>query len=195
MTNSEAIKSSYPSNPDVRCAVAAGEAHFVGADGPPGSLPKSTQKSSLTVSPPSAAQSSCNRDEPVSGHVGIKLVVPRAVERIGDVQPLAVEAQLQHLRPAGECDVPSPIVSCPARPPHQTCAASFGWAGSLTSYRRMSPCSQSEKYSQRSSSDSDQVGDQPRHGKRPALTFDRRDLDHLFDLPGLPADANATSCC
>ena len=39
----------------------------------------------------------------------------------------------------------------PSRPPHQTWPVSFGLAGSLMSYWRMSPCSQLEKYRQRSS--------------------------------------------
>src|SRR6185369_2980700 len=36
----------------------------------------------------------------VLGDVGIELVVPTAEERVGHVQALAVEAQLQHLRAA-----------------------------------------------------------------------------------------------
>jgi hypothetical protein len=42
----------------------------------------------------------------------------------------------------------------PITPPSQTRPVSFGFAGSLTSYWRMSPCSQLEKYSQRSSIES-----------------------------------------
>ena len=34
------------------------------------------------------------------GHLGIELVVPDTVQRAGDIEPLAVAAQLQHLRPA-----------------------------------------------------------------------------------------------
>src|SRR5271166_1221716 len=38
----------------------------------------------------------------VLGDLGVKLVVPRAVKGIGDVEAFAVEAELEHLRPAAE---------------------------------------------------------------------------------------------
>ena len=39
--------------------------------------------------------------EPPCADVRVELVVPTAEERVGDVEPLAVEAELQHLRAAG----------------------------------------------------------------------------------------------
>jgi hypothetical protein len=36
------------------------------------------------------------------GDLGVELVIPRTVERVSDVQPLAIEAELKHLRTAIE---------------------------------------------------------------------------------------------
>src|SRR5262245_46567776 len=38
--------------------------------------------------------------EPAPDAVGIELLVPRAIERVGHVEPLSVAADLHHLRPA-----------------------------------------------------------------------------------------------
>src|SRR5262249_41601363 len=40
------------------------------------------------------------------GNIRVELIVPTAVERVGDVQSFAVEAQLQHLRAATGICVP-----------------------------------------------------------------------------------------
>lgn len=51
---------------------------------------------------PDASRSAYSRQVTAGlGHRGIKLVVPTAVERIGDIQPPAVETELQHLRTTG----------------------------------------------------------------------------------------------
>ena len=83
--------------------------------GPPGSLPKSTKNSSLIVRPPRRVAVDLQQVRARLGHLGIELVVPTAVERIGDVQPPAVEAELQHLRAAGEFAPARPAALCPAR--------------------------------------------------------------------------------
>ena len=36
------------------------------------------------------------------GDVGIELIIPSAVERVGDEQPFAILAELNHLRTAGD---------------------------------------------------------------------------------------------
>ncbi len=38
-------------------------------------------------------------------HVGIKLVIPHAIKRASDIEPLAVEAKLEHLRPTDEAGI------------------------------------------------------------------------------------------
>ena len=74
--------------------------------GPHGSFPKSTNSRSLqlhaaalgvTVDP--------HHPRALLGHLRIKLVVPNAIQRTADIQPLSVETELQHLWAAGEVRV------------------------------------------------------------------------------------------
>jgi len=112
--------------------------------GPAGSCRSRRRKFSLTVNPPSAAQSSCKHARAGAGHVGVELVVPGAVQRIRHVQPLAVEAQLQHLRPAFEsAPLDRSLLAQNSTAPDLRRQLRMG--GTRTSYRRMSPWSQSEK--------------------------------------------------
>src|SRR5436190_5518024 len=39
---------------------------------------------------------------PCFGDLGVELVIPRTIERVGDVEPLAIKAELKHLRTAIE---------------------------------------------------------------------------------------------
>ena len=145
--------------------------------------------------PPAGIAIDLQRGTSRLGHVGIELVVPTAEERVGDVQPPAVEAELQHLRAAGELRAAPLRAPCRARRRARAGRSASGSAGSLTSYCRMSPCSQLEKYSQRSSIDSTRSVIRPGTGNGQPFVLDRLDLDHLLDLPLCrPPCASATSC-
>ena len=75
----------------------------------------------------------------------VELGVDRAVERIGEVDPLAVAADLDDLRPAVERL--AGFAGCAARaamPPIRTFPFSTGANGSDTSYCSMSPVPQQE---------------------------------------------------
>ena len=104
--------------------------------------------------------------------VRVELVVPAAEQRVGPPEPLAVEAQLQHLRPPGQ-RAPRGRLGLPKEAPQpQLARRATGLRGvaSGTSYCRMSPCSQSEKYSQRSSRESTRSVIRPGTGKSQPLT-------------------------
>ena len=109
--------------------------------GPSGRSWKSTKKSGSTSMPPFGSQSIRSSQR---AQLGVELVVPGRVERVGDVEPAAVERELQHLRPAVQLAA-ARRSACPSTPPSQSWPVSFGFAGSETSYWRRSPCSQLEK--------------------------------------------------
>ncbi len=90
------------SNPDIRCRVTTGEANLVRSCGPP-RLFAEIDEQLLGQLHAAAFGVAIDHRHPrtLLGHFWIELIVPDAVQRTGHVQPLPVQAQLQHLRAAG----------------------------------------------------------------------------------------------
>ena len=103
--------------------------------------------------PPSAATSSLAIQAPTP--VRVELLVPRAVQRVGEVDALAVPADLDHLRAAAERLVRPGRVRrrAPTMPPIRTEPVSTGCSGSETSYCLSSPVPQHDTYRYLSSTD------------------------------------------
>ena len=86
--------------------------------------------------------------------VGIEHLVPRRLERVGDIDPSAVAADLHHLRPATQRQIGRHGMRPASHDPAEADRAiSRGWNGSLTSYCLSSPVPQQDTYSQWSSTD------------------------------------------
>src|SRR5262249_11740631 len=90
-----------PLDPDIGGAVATGIAHLVGTCGTIGLLREVDEEALVERH---AAVHGVAVDLEKRGasprHVGVELVVPRAQERVRHIEPLAVQAELQHLWPA-----------------------------------------------------------------------------------------------
>ena len=95
------------------------------------------------LSPPSGPR--VELGHPGADPVGVELIVPRPVQRVGEVDALAVAADLDHLRSARERHVGR--AGCGVRltmPPSRTDPTWVGCAGSETSNCFISPVPQQE---------------------------------------------------
>src|SRR5262249_50718570 len=97
------LVASIPLDPDIRSAVPAGVTHLVRARRT-SSLLAEVDEEPLVELHAAVARVAIDLQQVRSlfRQVGIELVVPAAVERVGDVESLAVQAELQHLRPASQ---------------------------------------------------------------------------------------------
>ena len=93
--------------------------------GPSGRSWKSTKKSGSISMPPSGAQ--FDPQQP-GAQLGIELVVPGRVERVGDVEPAAVERELEHLRAAVQLAA-ARRSACRARRRARAGRSASGWPG------------------------------------------------------------------
>src|SRR5215210_6514926 len=86
------------SDPDVRGYVASGIAHLVGTGGSSGFFTE-VHVEVLVDLHASLFGVAVDLEQvgALFGHLGVELVVPAAVERVGHVESLAVERELQHL--------------------------------------------------------------------------------------------------
>ena len=82
------------SNPNIRRAIAPREADLVRSHRPARLFPEIDQEIGVKRQPPIGVAVQLQQDRALFGDVGIELIVPRAVERVGDVQAFAVEADL-----------------------------------------------------------------------------------------------------
>src|SRR4051794_16146736 len=89
------------SRPDVRGRVARREADLVGTGGAIGLLAEVDEEPLIEFHPPGILIAIDEQNvRALLRNLGIKLIVPLAEQRIRDVEATAVEAELQHLRPA-----------------------------------------------------------------------------------------------
>src|SRR5437870_3640616 len=91
--------------PDIRRRIAGGEADFVGAGGAVGLLAEIDVEALVERHAALALRGVAIDLQEVGALLGdlrIELVVPFAVEGVGDVEAFAVEAELEHLRAAAE---------------------------------------------------------------------------------------------
>src|SRR5262245_11065185 len=87
-----------PSYPDVRRAISTREADFMSPRWPIRLFAEIDEEAVIELQPALGRVAvELQQVRPLLCHIGIELVVPLAVERVGDVEPAAVEAQLQHL--------------------------------------------------------------------------------------------------
>src|SRR5215217_1739824 len=88
-------------DPDVRGYVASGVAHLVGADGA-GGFSAEVHVEVLVDLHPAVLGVAVDLEQVRAflGELGVELVVPAAIERVGHIEPLAVERELEHLRAA-----------------------------------------------------------------------------------------------
>src|SRR3954452_1172305 len=84
---------------DLGGAVAALEAHLVGASGAGGAVVEVDEE--IAVDLHAAVGRAVDSEQP-GAQLGVELVVPGRVQRVGDVEPAPVQRQLDHLRPAVE---------------------------------------------------------------------------------------------
>ncbi len=96
------------------------------------------------------------------GDLGIKLIVPSAVERIGDVQPPAVQAELEHLRAAGEFAAVN-LPGLADQPADIDLPRSFGLNGSRDVVLPNVPLQPVGEIQESIVHRDDQIGDQPGH--------------------------------
>src|SRR5215210_3211967 len=86
-------------DPDVRGYVASRVAHLVGTGGSTGFFTEVHVEVLVDLHAPLFGVAvDLEQVGALFGHLGVELVVPAAVERVGDVEPLAVEGELEHLR-------------------------------------------------------------------------------------------------
>src|SRR5215216_1773214 len=86
-------------DPDVRGYVASGVAHLVGAGGA-GGFSAEVHVEVLVDLHPAVLGVAVDLEQVRAflGELGVELVVPATIERVGHVEPLAVERELEHLR-------------------------------------------------------------------------------------------------
>src|SRR5262245_29792570 len=90
-------------DPDIRRAVATQEANLVRPCGSCRLRPKIDTEILVQLHPARLRIAiDLQQRRALFSDLRIELIVPARKERVGDVQPLAVEAELQHLRPAGD---------------------------------------------------------------------------------------------
>src|SRR5688500_4209836 len=82
------VRPEGPSLEDLRCAVAALEAHLVRARRTAGAVVEVDEEVRVDLHP--AVGVAVHLEQP-GAQLGVELVVPRRVERVGDVEPAAVE--------------------------------------------------------------------------------------------------------
>src|SRR3954468_1635182 len=82
---------------DLRGAVAALEAHLVGAGGAGGAVVEVDEEVVVDLHP--TVGRAVDSQQP-GAQPGVELVVPGRVQRGGDLEPEAVQGELEHLRPA-----------------------------------------------------------------------------------------------
>src|SRR5687767_8217815 len=88
-------------DPDVRGYVASGVAHLVGAGGSGGFLTEVHVEVLVDLHAPLFGVAvDLEQVGALFGHLGVELVVPAAIERVGHIEPLAVQRELEHLRAA-----------------------------------------------------------------------------------------------
>src|SRR5215212_12214510 len=101
LLRSTTVRRPPTSDPDVRGYVSPRVAHLVGAGGAGWFLAKVHVE--VFVDLHAAILGIAVDLEQVGtflGHLGVKLVVPAAIKRVGHIEPLAVERELEHLRAA-----------------------------------------------------------------------------------------------
>src|ERR687889_2538358 len=85
-------------DPNVRGYVTSGVAHLVGAGGSSGFFTEVHVEVLVDLHAPLFGVAvDLEQVGTLFGHLGVELVVPAAVERVGHVESLAVERELQHL--------------------------------------------------------------------------------------------------
>ena len=146
--------------------------------GPSGRSWKSTKKSGSTSIPPVGR--AVDAQQP-GAKLGVELVVPARVERVGDVQPAPVERELDHLRSAAQLAAGvGRLAEQPAEPQAAGQAGARGIRDVVLAQVAVQPVREVQEAIVHRD---DHVGDQPRHapGQRPALELLVLDLDHWLD--------------
>src|SRR5215210_4570750 len=88
-------------DPDVRGYVASRVAHLVGAGGSSGFFTEVHVEVLVDLHAPLFGVAvDLDSVGALFGHLGVELVIPAAVERVGHIEPLAIERELEHLRAA-----------------------------------------------------------------------------------------------
>src|SRR5438552_19176571 len=88
--------------PHIRRAIACREAHFVRSGGTIRFFAEIDEKPIVELqSALFRIRVDLQHDRSLLSNVRIELVIPSAEKRVGHIKPLAVEAELQHLRAAG----------------------------------------------------------------------------------------------
>src|SRR5918998_220249 len=95
------VRSPPTLDPDIRGHVASGVTHLVGAGGSSGFFTE-VHVEVLVDLHASLFGVAVDLEQvgALFGHLGVELVVPAAIERVGHIESLAIERELQHLRAA-----------------------------------------------------------------------------------------------
>ena len=145
--------------------------------GPAGPIVRSTKKSGSISIPPSGLQSTAG----ATSGARVELVVPGRVERVGDVEPPAVERELEHLRPAVQLATRVVRLAEHAAEPELPGQLGVGRVGDVVLAQvAVQPVREVEEAVVHRD---DQVGDQAGDRERPALELDALDGDHLVGRP------------
>src|SRR5271166_2151441 len=170
--------------PDIRGRIAVREANLMGARRAVGLLAKIDVEALVEghATLPGVAVD-LQEVRAVPGDLGVELVVPGAVEGVGDVEAFAVEAELEHLRSAAEFLAAefAGLAEEAAEPDLAGEPGVGGVAHVILADVAVQPVGEVEipvVHRQ------DEIGDQPRHRDLPALDIlDGLHLDDLLDLP------------